>query len=231
MITMTCEGLSSIPYFDGLKFRGCPLCRIINDLERKTIKDILYELTLEYSVRIKFINSQGLCPYHAWLLLDIAKETGEKLGASMIYESVLKAYVDKIDKVIEGDETKCFICENVRGFEKYYIEIFSNCINQRGLQDYEKSEGTFCVKHFNSLINSPNFKLRKEFLKIQRDKLISLHKKLKSYIDKHDYRNEDPITEDEESAIDLTIEALKGYKTSLSFNTIIPEKRRKFSLK
>ncbi|MEM3768244.1 MAG: DUF6062 family protein, partial [Metallosphaera sp.] len=127
--------------------------------------------------------------------------------------------------------TKCFICENVRGFEKYYIEIFSNCINQRGLQDYEKSEGTFCVKHFNSLINSPNFKLRKEFLKIQKDKLNSLHKKLKSYIDKHDYRNEDPITEDEESAIDLTIEALKGYKTSLSFNTIIPEKRRKFSLK
>ncbi len=52
---MPCEGILLLSFYEGLKQNGCPICRLLDDFERKTIDNILHELVLNPSIRLKLI--------------------------------------------------------------------------------------------------------------------------------------------------------------------------------
>jgi hypothetical protein len=221
---MSCDGISLITYYDGLKYDDCPICRLIDELEQRSIKNILYELSLDPSIRQKFIESLGLCPYHAWLLLDIAKKVGDKLGVAVIYESVLKEYIQNLDKEFEK---KCFICDDAKKFEEYYIDLYTDCIKNKGLKEYKESNSIFCDNHLKLIMNKIDKNKAKELIQIQKEKLNIVYNNLVSFINKHDYRNKEPIKKEESDSIDRTIALLKGYKNSLIFNFYYTKEAKK----
>ena len=121
-----CSSLLLISVEDGLSRPGCPICRLVREVEERTIKDILYEGVNDLDLRSEFRKSLGLCPYHAWLFAEVATkpEVLDGLGATVIYEDMLSQYVEALSRGETASEGECFLCRFAREFEEIYISNF-----------------------------------------------------------------------------------------------------------
>jgi|ECHnycMinimDraft_1075156.scaffolds.fasta_scaffold05807_2 hypothetical protein len=228
---MTCEGILLLSFYEGLKQNGCPICRLLDNFERKTIDNILDELVLDPSIRQKFIESLGLCKYHAWLLVDIAKERGNRLGAAVIYESVLKEYIDNFEKILNKEEKiECFICEYTDKFQEYYIDLYTDCFKEGKIKEYAQSSSILCHRHLRMIIEKLDKENIKKLTDIQKLKLSKLYSNITKFIEKHDYKNTEPITDEEKKSIETAVEILKGYKSYYSTTLYFQKKPKRYKL-
>ncbi len=224
-----CSGITLITVEEALKLGGCPVCRAVRKSEEDLIKSILYEGVNDPSIRRGFRESLGLCPYHAWLFVEVARmpDVLDGLGSTIIYEDMLSEAVElmkggKYQEIINPKE--CPLCRHARQVEGNIINDFIDCFTQspETLIAYEESSSILCFKHFINIYNGIKGEgVREQLLKIQERKLQRLQNLLKEYIRKADYRVREPVTREEASAWVNAVEVLKGYPTSLNMSAYI----------
>ncbi|MCE4620681.1 MAG: hypothetical protein F7C33_06640, partial [Desulfurococcales archaeon] len=76
-----------------------------------------------------------------------------------------------------------------------------------------------CRHHLALVLQGLSEEARDALLEQQRAKLMDVRKRLESLINKHDYRNKEPITRREQEALWEAVEALRGRETSVTLCT------------
>lgn len=204
---------------------GCPICRLVSEAEEQSIRSLLYEHVNDPHMRKKIVESMGFCPYHFWMLVDLALEDpslGGGLGPAIILEDLITRYLE----VSTSPSAECFLCKQRREFEEIYIKSFAEKLGCTDiLQRYRSAKNSIlCRKHFNAIANLvPSDEVRREFIEIQRSKLIDLRDLIRRYIDKHDYRCREHITREEGEAWIRAVEFFAGYRYLL-----VPKRIRGF---
>lgn len=219
---MECDKLLSIDFSKAFASGGCPICRLLRKVEVEHIFSMLYENVNDPVTRIKLRKSLGLCPFHAWLLVEVVFSSPEihPMSPSIIYEDIIG---EAINAVENGStltiQSRCPVCSIVDEFEEIYIEGFAACAESPGfLVEYESSNSVLCLKHYEKVIKRVSKETMKKLRRIQVKKLRRLRELMRSFIDKQDYRSSEKATEEEALAWVAAIEALKGYKTSVAMS-------------
>ncbi len=212
---------------DAIEKGGCPVCRLIEEFEEAEIGTILYEHVNDPALREEFKKSLGLCPYHAWKLLRIAYANPlyGGLGVAIIYEHMLRTYIEGIQRGEIPQESECYLCRLTREKESLTIESLADRMDEL-LTAYEKSEGVFCKRHYEMLqkrLKKSNPETSRELEKIHLKKLEEINNLLNSFIEKFDYRSQESPSEEEALAVRRSIEALKG--RPLAINMTKPAKK------
>jgi len=173
-------------------------------------------------VRKLIVEGWGLCQYHSWLMARLAVEDpslGGGLGPAIIMEDLLHRFREAMKSgTLPKTGGGCYVCKQVRDFEKMYVESMARRIESTDLLDkYEASKSSIlCSKHFAEVRNLLREDLCEKLTSIQMRKLEALERTIRSYIDKHDYRCREPITREEAESWLLAIEALVGNRALLS---------------
>jgi len=197
---------------EGLRGYGCPVCRGLDKFERGVIENILYEGVNDPSLRRKFRESLGLCPYHAWKLFEVAHSNPlyGGLGVATIYEDMLRTYISTLEENSTFHEGECYLCSLLEEKERILVESFAERLEEL-LDEYENSSAVLCRRHYSmiaELIEDPH--LKKRLRTVQIKKLEKLHGLITSFIEKFDYRSEERPSDEEIRAVRGTVEALKG---------------------
>jgi len=204
---------------------GCPICRLVSEAEEHSLRSLLYEHVNDPHMRKKIVESMGFCPYHFWMLVDLALEDpalGGGLGPAIILEDLISRYLNGY----RNPTSECFLCKQRREFDEIYTKSFAEKIKQTDLLDrYRDSRrSVLCRKHFNAVMDAlANEEWRKRLEDVQCSKLAELLELLKRYIDKHDYRCREPITREEGEAWIRAVEFFAGYRYLL-----VPKRVRGF---
>ncbi|MEM1649322.1 MAG: DUF6062 family protein [Sulfolobales archaeon] len=207
-----CSGILGAVYVEGLDQSICPICYLVSTGEAKYAENLLYENVLDPDVRVRFLESLGLCTNHAWLLLETAERIHDRLGVSILYLDALKKLRDSLEEIIDsgGDPSyKCFMCKYSKDAEDRYTTLYRECLNP---EDYRRSKAIFCLKHLRSIIRYWEESKKKQILEVHREKLKEVEENLDRYISKHSYENKEPITREEAEAVERAIVLLKGLK-------------------
>jgi hypothetical protein len=212
---------------DAIEKGGCPVCRLIEEFEESEIGTILYEHVNDPSLREEFKKSLGLCPYHAWKLLSIAYSNPlyGGLGVAIIYEHMLRTYIEGTQRGETPQESECYLCRLAQEKESLTIDSLADRMAEL-LPVYEKSEGIFCKRHYEMLqerLGKSSPEVSRELEEIHMRKLNELKKLLNDFIEKFDYRSQESPSDEEALAVRRSIEALKG--RPLAINMLKPKKK------
>ncbi len=207
---------------------GCPVCRLLREYEESEIETILYEHVNDPEVRNRLKESLGLCTYHAWRMVEKAYSEPllGPLGISIIYEHMLSIYISALEENGEAGTGECFLCSLLKRKERTTVEAFADRIEEL-LPEYERSGSILCKRHYEmlrSMLAERNPEMAEKLRRIQIEKLKELDGRMRSFIDKFDYRSKEGHTEDEVKALPQTVEALKGLEVVTPLGE---EKRRK----
>lgn len=221
------RGCSEILYnelIDSFTVTGCPICRLVRKAEEKAISMIMYERINDPSTRDQLLRSNGFCPYHAWMIVELYNKgpstSIEPLGLTIIYADLLKHVINriKIDKIKYDYERTCIICRIAQEAEDSYLNTFTNCINQRLLKEYSTGTSILCLKHYTLLYSNlykRDSRLAEKLKNIQLNKLHELYRSAANYILKADYKSSDKPSHNESTAWYRILEFINGYKTSI----------------
>lgn len=72
--------------FNGLKNNNCPICELVHKKTVQSMEGFLYESANDTAIRNKINHSNGLCNYHAYMLM----ERGDPLAHAIIYTDLLR---------------------------------------------------------------------------------------------------------------------------------------------
>jgi len=191
----------------AMKNPGCPICRLVEEFEKKEIETILYEHPNDPEVRKSIRKSGGLCTRHAWEVLRLAFSNPllGPHGISVIYEDVLRSY-------LRGEETaeECLMCRLSAEKERILIESLAGRLS-RLIEAYESSPSIICRRHYEEILKLiADESLRARFSNVQRRKLEELLNRLSEFIESFDYRAEKKPKETERRAILEVVEFLAG---------------------
>ncbi len=190
---------------------GCPVCRLLEKFEDEWIENVLYEHVNDPSVRKKFLNSMGLCTYHAWKVRHIAASNPlyGPLGVGTIYEHVLRSYIESVERDESPEEEKCHLCSLVEEKEKRTIEEIAQRFGYI-VEEYESSEAILCRNHYEMLMNALKTDDKRRLKEIQLRKLREMDSRLRRYLDSFDYRSTYKPTKRDMASIPGAIEAVRG---------------------
>ena len=220
-----CSSITGFRLQEALRLGGCPICKLVEITEKEEIKHFLYEYVNDAMVRDKVRKRLGFCPFHSWLLFRTAlkPEISGQLGVAILYEDLVKTYAELLEKedignLIGIDKEECLVCKIAKETEMTYLEMFARCYetSERFRRLYESSEAILCKRHLLKVLEMIKDKEFKAMLiKQQILKLRDIERRLRSFIDKHDYRNKEPISKEELQAIPEAIESLSGGYNSM----------------
>lgn len=200
------ESLLTIPISEIMDPReGCPVCRMRDMLESRTVEYIMGAAMMEPDVRIE-TNRAGFCHTHLTqmmkqknrlslaLMLQTHLETTDRelFSRKKLFEPKT-ARRQKLSKINES----CFVCEKIDWgmerlmktfFEMYGHEDFRKLLNE---QEY------FCLPHYDLLLSlAPEYLKKNELASFTEDirtiterYLNSLYEDVSHYCSMYDYRN------------------------------------------
>ena len=85
------------PYYeliDAQAQAGCPICRLVYKTSDRYLDAILFEATLDPSVRDKLKHSHGFCAEHVAMM---RAKPGRALGSALIYRDALRMLTEALD--------------------------------------------------------------------------------------------------------------------------------------
>jgi hypothetical protein len=181
----------------------CPLCAIKKVVEEQFLYEFLNDAVMEDNTRIK-VGKLGFCERHFDMLfarpnkLSVALQIGTRLEklqdlfAPIKSVGSAKKVADKLDKSL----TTCVICDYVQeSMVKYYKTIAQMFIREPDFYKTLISCKGYCMHHYAELLRySSNAGFAsKEYITIisenQNRNIKRLQGELKTFCDKHDYRN------------------------------------------
>ncbi len=166
--------------------------------------------------------SLGLCPYHAWLLVDVVRRNPylDILGPSIIYEDMLATLISRMESeatsVASPSIDSCLMCRYVKDYERIYVDELSTCMEKSDLLElYANSSSILCFRHYAMVFSNIRSRdVRNKLKQIQLRKLKELLRSIREFIRKQDYRARDEPSKTEALAWIRAVEVLKGYNTS-----------------
>ncbi len=221
-----CSSITGIHLQEALELGGCPICRLVENAENEEIKSFLYEYVNDSMVRDKIRRRLGFCPFHSWLLFRTAlkPEISGQLGIAILYEDLIKTYAELLEEgdmknLVNVNKEECLICKVAKETETTYLELFARCYetSERFRRLYESSKAILCRRHLLKVLEIiKDEKVKVMLIKQQTLKLKDIGRRLRSFIDKHDYRNKELITKEELRAISEAVETLSGGYNSMT---------------
>ncbi|MCL2054990.1 MAG: DUF6062 family protein [Oscillospiraceae bacterium] len=200
------ESILTIPISEILEPKeGCPICRMRDMLELRTVEYIMGAAMMEPDVRIE-TNRAGFCLTH----FSQMQKQKNRLSLALMLQTHLKEVDGKLfarKKLFEPKQARkaklssinstCFVCEKVDwGLERLMRTFFEYTSDSAGKKQLEEQE-LICLPHFD-LIHSlaPAYLKSKEldgFLntisKLTEKYIEKLYKDVTHYCNMYDYRN------------------------------------------
>lgn len=215
---------------------GCPICRCLDEDSARYLDGLLYEHVNDPATRARLHAAHGFCAWHA-NALAAARDGG--LGAAILAGDLLAraaarareaaGHLDRdrarpawlrrlghrwlrpVRALLDRGPAGCPACAVLRAAEQRYLAI---ALRFAGDPEYERaldrSDG-FCVPHAARLVTvDPRAPALPRVLERCATTWERLRRTVESFCTKHDYRNQDPITETEARAWRLALELLGG---------------------
>jgi len=178
----TQKGFFALELVRALGQKGCPVCRICEENLEKQWFWFFSESYAEGSTVDRYISHWGFCKEHS----TIVARVGPKWQKSAIYNSVIKAYLPKLEKVERGFQEfaqargiisrkmswrsvrgllrevvptgDCLFCENSRRTARRYTAMLLKGLGNAEVRRlYENSDG-LCVQHFFLTVEDADFR-------------------------------------------------------------------------
>ncbi len=205
---------------------GCPLCRIKSIIEEQLLHEFLNDAVMEDSTRLK-VNKLGFCQKHFDMLfsrpnkLSLALQASTRLNAiTDLFKTpkTFKGAKKQSENIIASGKT-CIVCDLTEdSMVKYYKTIAQLFLGEKEFRGVLMRGGGFCFKHYSMLLkhsNNAGF-LTKEYLdaisSVENKAIERLQENLKTFCDKHDYRNANKPLGSAEKALTDTRETFYGKK-------------------
>ncbi len=182
----------------------CPLCEIKKVVEEQYLHEFLNDAVMEDNTRIA-VGKKGFCADHLAKLmarpnkLSVALQVRTRLEKTQdLFAPITSTKLaSKKAKEIKDSLSTCIICDYVNeSMVKYFKTIAQMYNNEPEFRETLKNCKGFCLTHYADLLEYSNHAglfTAKEYLgvlsKVQSDNISRLDKDLKTFCDKHDYRN------------------------------------------
>ena len=201
------DNITTIPISEMLDTSdGCPLCRLRDEVEHRTVEFMLGGAVMEPDVR-KITNEQGFCKVH----FDQMLARQNKLAVALLLDSHLaeldalfaeggflkKSPAGKFPLAREKAED-CFICRRVEWGLEHLLDTFCRTWqSEREIREKFASQKTLCLPHYVSLCEAAEKALGKKdaaplissAAAVARNGLTELRSDVAWFCKKHDYRN------------------------------------------
>ena len=215
---------------------GCPVCRCLTGDSVRYLDGLLYEHVNDPGTRARLHASWGFCAWHAGMVPAI-RDAG--FGTSILMADLLRAAVARVrqaaarlardrprrawlSRVLDRRSTlvraglgrrraACPACAFIRSAEDRYLAVaFQFAGDPEFDRALERSDG-LCVPHVLRLVaTEPNAPTLPALLERCATKWERLRRTVEAFGDKHDYRNREPITDEEARSWRLALEVLAG---------------------
>ena len=209
------DDITTIPISEVFEPKeGCPLCRLRDMLEERSVTYITGAAMMEPDVRIE-TNKAGFCHKH----YDSMLRYGKKLNVALIMQSHL-AQIAKDGKK-EGIRDSCFVCDKInRNMAQISLNICRLWENEKEFRRLYSEQPFICLNHCRELVNTAEKmprKLRKDFVditvKLTEDKLVDLASELSHFCSMFDYRNNgEEDWKNSKDSVERTVEFLTTRK-------------------
>jgi hypothetical protein len=149
--------------FDRIQNDNCPICELIHTRTIKSMDDILYENVNDVTIRDKIFTSNGLCNYHAYMLMDI----GDPLAHAIIYCDLLKRAIYNIEtsnqkqKGLYQSHEDCIFCEQAKKMEDCYLSAIIDAFEDYEFTEKYINDGFLCLPHLESIKKNNKYHIDK----------------------------------------------------------------------
>jgi len=215
---------------------GCPVCRCLRTDSARYLDGLLYEHVNDPGTRARLHASRGFCGWHASMVPQL-RDSG--FGTAIIVEDLLGGIVARAREAagrLERERARrpwlrrllgraaipawlaldrgrivCPACAFTRAAEARYLSV---ALQFAGDPEFdralERSDG-LCVPHVARLVvTEPGAPTLPALLARCAALWERLRRTLEAFGDKHDYRNREPITDEEARSWRLALEVLAG---------------------
>ena len=206
---------------------GCPVCRMRDMLEERSVTYITGAAMMEPDVRIA-TNKVGFCQHH----YDKMLSTRGRLQLSLM----LQTHIDEINKGVftkniftptskKGSKAakiseSCFICDKIEfGLSRMIETIYRTYETERDFREMFDNQPMFCLPHYERLMAGIDKKemrsygsdFAKSLTRITSEHAKTLYKDLSDYCAMYDYRaNKEEVSKECKESVERTIAFLNG---------------------
>lgn len=200
------ESLLTIPINEILEPKcGCPLCRMRDMLEQRTVEYIMGAAMMEPDVRIE-TNKQGFCKTH----FEQMRNCKNRLSLALMLQSHLQAIQKNIfnrnsvfdkktakQKKVSAINNDCFVCNKIEwGMSRLMVTFYEMFEKSSDFRDLFSQQEMLCLPHYDMLVShcgDMDKKYQKRFIDSCNDLvkkyLDSLESDVSHYCSMYDYRN------------------------------------------
>ncbi len=200
------ESILTIPISEVFEPKcGCPICRMRDMLESRTVEYIMGAAMMEPDVRLE-TNSMGFCKTHFDQMLKQKNRLSLALMLQTHLDTVNKGVFAR-KKLFEGKNSKqrkvsainnsCFVCSKVDwGMERLLVTVYEMYKN-RDFRTLFNEQEMICMPHFDLLCSLAPQHLQKaeldNFIKdcttLVQNQMELLYKDVSHFCSMYDYRN------------------------------------------
>jgi hypothetical protein len=191
--------------------QGCVICKLLEISVLKYLENLLHEFTMDPTSRREIREAFGYCKKHTEQLIEVTKNTNQRLSASIVAEDLANYFIKHSKKLLKSGiksgtgvfkmRRSCPICKYYSKHEKMYISEFSKgTTKEEFLRKFEGSPG-ICLEHLIKVSKSIKDRTAlKRLLKPQIAMIEETDHELNNFIKKFDHKSSERITDNEASA-------------------------------
>ena len=184
----------------------CPICRMRDMLEKRTVEYIMGAAMMEPDVRIE-TNKQGFCHTHFGQM----QKQKNRLSLALMLQTHLEALKNdalakpklleskgKKLKMISRQNESCFVCDKVNwAMERLMVTVFDMYQNSKEFRQLFSEQEYLCLPHCELLLESSSKGLDKKYqadfkkacISLASQYANSLYADVSHYCSMYDYRN------------------------------------------
>lgn len=201
------ESILTIPVSEIFESKcGCPICRMRDMLEQRTIEYIMGAAMMEPDVRME-TNRLGFCKTH----FEQMRDCKNRLSLALMLQSHLQDIQKNIfnrKNIFEGKTAKqkkvsqinndCFVCSKIEwGMSRLMVTFFEMFVKSREFRELFSEQEMLCMPHYDLLVSmsvdSIDKKYQKQFIEscgeLVKKYLDILENDVSHYCKMYDYRN------------------------------------------
>ena len=188
----------------------CVICKLLEISVLKYLENLLHEFTMDPTSRREIREAFGYCRKHTEQLIDVTKNTNQRLSAAIVAEDLANNFLKHSKKLRSGIQTNtgmfkirksCPICKYYNKHERMYVSEFAKGTSKEEfLEKFEEKPG-ICIEHLIMISKSvKNRNSLKRMLKPQIKEIQGIDLELNNFIKKFDHKSNEKITDNEASA-------------------------------
>ncbi len=188
------ESIYTIPVSEVFEPKdGCPICRLRDTLEKRSVEYVMGAAMMEPGVRIE-TNKSGFCSKHFEMML----KQQNRLSIALILESHLE-HIQK--EIVKNLSQSCYVCDKIDwAMQRMYETIFKLWSKEESFRELYSQQPVICLEHYAQLASMAVAKLGKkqapQFLeeteKLSRKYLDKVQSDVSHFCKMFDYRNSGP---------------------------------------